>query len=87
MFSNILNSICPEYPFAVISSKDNQETYDDKVIKVKEENLPFESLSYEEQELGYPVNLENRVRVMANELAQLPYGGYGENEIDAFRKK
>ena len=39
---------------------------------------------YEETELGYPVNLDNRIRTMANELSQLPYGGYGEKEIDAF---
>ena len=40
--------------------------------------------NYKEQELGFPVNLENCVRNMANELANLEYGGYGEDEVESF---
>lgn len=39
---------------------------------------------YKEEALGYPINLENQVKKMANELAQLPYGGYGEEEVERF---
>lgn len=39
---------------------------------------------FKEQELGYPINLQNKVDTMVRELAQLPYGGYGSEEIKRF---
>ena len=55
--------------------------------KSNSENLAmidFLMNQYQEQELGYPVHLENRIKSMANELSQLPYGGYGDEEIELF---
>ena len=40
--------------------------------------------NYKEQELGFPVNLNNCVKSMANELVNLEYGGYGEEEVEQF---
>lgn len=71
----ILKNLNEEVKRVEENSKNNEE-----VLAM----VDFLKQSYEEQELGYPINLENRVRVMANELAQLPYGGYGEDEIEMF---
>ena len=39
---------------------------------------------YKEHELGYPVPIEKKIEDMVNELSNLPYGGYGEEEIQQF---
>ena len=39
---------------------------------------------YKEQEFGYPVPLEKKIEELAKELKNLPYGGYGEVEINQF---
>lgn len=39
---------------------------------------------YKEHELGYPIPIEKKIEDMVNELKQLPYGGYGEEEIQKF---
>lgn len=65
-----------------------------KTVRKLEENTSNESellvmLDYwtnyfKEQELGYPINLQNKVDTMARELQTLPYGGYGGEEINRF---
>ena len=65
-----------------------------ETLKKLEENTASESellvmLDYwtnyfKEQELGYPINLQNKVETMARELQTLPYGGYGGEEINRF---
>ena len=41
---------------------------------------------YKEQELGYPVNLEEKIEDLSKELRNLPYNGYGEEEVNKFRE-
>ncbi len=41
---------------------------------------------YKEQELGYPVNLEEKIEDLSKSLRDLPYNGYGEEEIGKFRE-
>ena len=71
----ILNELNKEVERIEKENKDNTE-----VLAM----VDYVMNQYEETELGYPVNLENRIKMMANELSQLPYGGYGEVEIDRF---
>ena len=40
--------------------------------------------NYKEEKLGYPINLDDKIKEMAKELKTLPYGGYGTSEIDKF---
>ena len=39
---------------------------------------------YKEQELGYPVSLDKKVESLKQELINLPYGGYGQVELNKF---
>ena len=41
---------------------------------------------FKEQELGYPVSLDKKLEEMKRELRELPYGGYGEEEINKFQE-
>lgn len=41
---------------------------------------------YKEQELGYPINLATKIDTLALELMQLPYGGFGIDEISKFKE-
>lgn len=41
---------------------------------------------YKEQELGYPISIEDKIKMMEKDLATLPYGGYGEPELRKFRE-
>ena len=39
---------------------------------------------YKEQEMGYPVPIEKKIDAMVEEFRNLPYGGFGEDEIHKF---
>ena len=39
---------------------------------------------YKEQEFGYPIDLDKKLREMASELRKLPDGGYGDEKIKEF---
>lgn len=39
---------------------------------------------YKEQELGYPIDLDRKIVEMSRILFELPFGGYGEDEIKKF---
>ena len=68
-------------------------TFNKTIIKIEENNLSeSEKLAmidfwinyYKENELGYPIDLNNKIHTMARELRQLPYGGYGTDEVNRF---
>lgn len=46
--------------------------------------VDYWTIQYKEQFLGYPINLKSKVDTMVIELKSLPYGGYGEIEIEKF---
>lgn len=54
-------------------------TYADKIAMIDS----FTKL-YKENELGYPINLEEKVEDRQRNLKNLKYGGYGEEEIKSF---
>lgn len=63
-------------------------------IKTLEENssnkaellgmIDYWSNYYKQQYLGYNINIYDHIETMANELRLLPYGGYGDKEINLF---
>ena len=68
-------------------------TFNKTIIKIEENDLSesekiamidFWTNYYKENELGYPIDLNNKVNTMARELRQLPYGGYGTDEVNRF---
>ena len=70
-------------------------TFNKTIIKIEENDLSepekvamidFWTNYYKENELGYPIDLVNKVNTMARELRQLPYGGYGTDEINRFQE-
>lgn len=54
-------------------------TYADKIAMIDS----FTKL-YKENELGYPINLEEKVEDRQRSLKNLKYGGYGEEELNSF---
>lgn len=54
-------------------------TYADKIAMIDS----FTKL-YKENELGYPINLEEKVEDRQRSLKNLKYGGYGEEELKSF---
>ncbi len=54
-------------------------TYADKIAMIDS----FTKL-YKENELGYPINLEEKVEDRQRNLKNLKYGGYGEEELKSF---
>lgn len=52
----------------------------------KKSQIEYWTKYYKEQELGYPISIEDKIRIMEKELATLPYGGYGEVELKKFRE-
>lgn len=54
-------------------------TYADKIAMIDS----FTKL-YKENELGYPINLEEKVEDRKRNLKNLKYGGYGEEELKSF---
>lgn len=71
------------------------EVFNDTVRRLEESSanqldfiamLDYWTTYYKEQELGYPINLPVKIDTLALELKQLPYGGYGDSEIEKFKE-
>ena len=72
--------VLKEFNQTVIKLEEN-EISDAEMIAM----MDFWTNYYKEQSLGYPINLDLKVDIMARELSQLPFGGYGEEELRRFR--
>lgn len=87
-----------EYIFSIVETEIVSYTgilirFNESIHQVEESSTDYGTLTtmieywknyYKEQELGYPVPLEKKIEDMAQELRSLPYGGYGEEEIQGF---
>ena len=78
-YINKYKSIIEELNNSIKTFEMAKPTYADKIAMIDS----FTKL-YKENELGYPINLEEKVEDRQRSLKNLKYGGYGEEELKSF---
>ena len=78
-YINKYKSIIEELNNSIKTFEMANPTYADKIAMIDS----FTKL-YKENELGYPINLEEKVEDRQRSLKNLKYGGYGEEELKSF---
>lgn len=78
-YINKYKSIIEELNNSIKTFEMAKPTYADKIAMIDS----FTKL-YKENELGYPINLEDKVEERQRSLKNLKYGGYGEEELKSF---
>ena len=78
-YINKYKSIIEELNNSIKTFEMAKPTYADKIAMINS----FTKL-YKENELGYPINLEEKVEDRQRSLKNLKYGGYGEEELKSF---
>lgn len=78
-YINKYKSIIEELNNSIKTFEMAKPTYADKIAMIDS----FTKL-YKENELGYPINLEEKVEERQRSLKNLKYGGYGEEELKSF---
>ena len=78
-YINKYKSIIEELNNSIKTFDMAKPTYADKIAMIDS----FTKL-YKENELGYPINLEEKVEDRQRSLKNLKYGGYGEEELKSF---
>ena len=78
-YINKYKSIIEELNNSIKTFEMAKPTYVDKIAMIDS----FTKL-YKENELGYPINLEEKVEDRQRSLKNLKYGGYGEEELKSF---
>lgn len=78
-YINKYKSIIEELNNSIKTFEMTKPTYADKIAMIDS----FTKL-YKENELGYPINLEEKVEDRQRSLKNLKYGGYGEEELKSF---
>lgn len=78
-YINKYKSIIEELNNSIKTFEMAKPTYADKIAMIDS----FAKL-YKENELGYPINLEEKVEDRQRSLKNLKYGGYGEEELKSF---
>lgn len=78
-YINKYKSIIEELNNSIKTFEMAKPTYADKIAMIDS----FTKL-YKENELGYPINLEEKVEERQRSLKNLKYGGYGEKELKSF---
>lgn len=78
-YINKYKSIIEELNNSIKTFEMAKPTYADKIAMIDS----FTKL-YKENELGYPINLEEKVEDRQRSLKNLKYGGYGEEELNSF---
>lgn len=78
-YINKYKSIIEELNNSIKTFEMAKPTYADKIAMIDS----FTKL-YKENELGYPINLEEKVEDRQRSLKNLKYGGYGEEEVKSF---
>lgn len=78
-YINKYKSIIEELNNSIKTFEMAKPTYADKIAMIDS----FTKL-YKENELGYPINLEEKVEDRQRCLKNLKYGGYGEEEVKSF---
>lgn len=78
-YINKYKSIIEDLNNSIKTFEMTKPTYADKIAMIDS----FTKL-YKENELGYPINLEEKVEDRQRNLKNLKYGGYGEEELKSF---
>ena len=78
-YINKYKSIIEELNNSIKTFEMAKPTYADKIAMIDS----FTKL-YKENELGYPINLEEKVEDRQRSLKNLKYGGYGEEKLKSF---
>ena len=78
-YINKYKSIIEELNNSIKTFEMAKKTYEDNIAMIDS----FTKL-YKENELGYPINLEEKVEDRQRSLKNLKYGGYGEEELKSF---
>ncbi len=68
------------------NEKLKQIEQEEKDFAKKKEKMSALESYYKEQKLGYPISLDRKIKEMREDLAQLPYKGYGEVELIKFEE-
>lgn len=78
-YINKYKSIIEDLNNSIKTFEMTKPTYADKIAMIDS----FTKL-YKENELGYPINLEEKIEDRQRNLKNLKYGGYGEEELKSF---
>jgi len=82
----IVESDIVNYENIIIHFNDSLRQVEEKTTDYTDRTKMIEEWKtyYKEQELGYPIPLDNKLEEMMKALRELPYNGYGEVEIKKF---